>query len=52
MTCAKCGQPLPVHNFPGAIPERQAVFTVRDGLRIHCPPCPAPLNPINQTDED
>jgi len=48
--CAKCHQPLPVHAFPGAHPERQAVFTIRDGVRIHADPCvtvsaPQPINP-------
>ena len=51
--CAKCSQPLPVHTFPGAIPERQAVFTIRDGARVHADPCPQPqTTPINQTDEE
>ena len=50
--CAKCHQPLPVYTFPGAHPEQQAVFTIRDGVRIHADPCqpvtlsaPQPINP-------
>lgn len=48
--CAKCHAPLPVHVFPGAVPERQAVFTVRDGQRVCADPCvtvsaPQPINP-------
>jgi len=50
--CAKCSQPLPVHTFPGAIPEQQAVFTWKDGQRVHADPCqpvtvspPQPINP-------
>lgn len=42
MLCESCHRPLPVHEFPGAIPERQAVFVVRDGHRVHLPPCPEP----------
>jgi len=52
MTCAKCNQPLPVHHFPGAIPERQRVFTIKDGKRVHVPPCPERGIPINQVDEE
>lgn len=40
MLCEACGQPLPMHHFPGAHPERQRVFTVKDGKRVHLPPCP------------
>jgi hypothetical protein len=50
MNCALCHRPLPVHTFPGAIPERQAVFTVRDGQRVHVPPCPPkPVTPATDT---
>lgn len=52
LKCAKCGNVLPVHQFPGAHPERQAVFTIRDGQRVHADPCqpvtvspPQPINP-------
>lgn len=51
MNCERCHQPLPVMLFPGAPKERQAVFTVIDGKRVHVPPCPRP-NPINQADEE
>lgn len=51
MNCEKCGQPLPVHHFPGATPEHQAVFTVRDGIRVHVPPCPARPNPPSNDEE-
>ena len=43
--CAKCHAPLPVHTFAGATPERQAVFTWKDGQRVHADPCPQPINP-------
>jgi hypothetical protein len=50
LTCAKCGSELPVHHFPGAHPEWQAVFTWRDGVRVCADPCvtvsaPQPINP-------
>ena len=50
LLCAKCHQPLPVHHFPGAHPDRQAVFTIRDGVRVCADPCvtvsaPQPINP-------
>ena len=48
MNCAKCHAPLPVHTFAGATPERQAVFTWKDGVRVCADPCrpaPQPINP-------
>ena len=58
LLCAKCHQPLPVHHFPGAHPERQAVFTWKDGQRVHADPCqpvtvsaPQPLNPPRDDEE-
>lgn len=51
LLCARCGNPLPVHVFPGAVPERQAVFTVRDGQRVCAEPCAptvaSPSRPLN-----
>lgn len=49
--CDKCHQPLPVQVFPGAIPERQAVFVVVGGRKCHVPPCPEPkpLTPATET---
>lgn len=47
--CAKCHQPLPVHHFPGAIPEWQAVFTWRGGERVCVDAC-RPLNLPSQED--
>ena len=50
MNCEKCGHPLPVSYFPGAHPEHQAVFTWKDGQRIHAGGCPEPLNlPATET---
>lgn len=52
MNCHLCGKPLPISHFPGAIPEHQAVFTVRDGQRIHAGGCPAPMNPPSVNEGD
>lgn len=56
LLCAKCHQPLPVHTFPGAHPERQAVFTWKDGVRVCADSCvtvsaPQPINPPSADEE-
>lgn len=48
--CALCRQALPV--IPTDNPEMpvQAVFTVKDGQRVHVPPCPPkPMHPNENT---
>lgn len=50
MLCDRCHQPLPVMLFPGAPKERQAVFTVIDGKRVHIGGCPR-LNPPSADEE-
>lgn len=52
MNCDACHRPLPLMRTENPEMPLQAVFTLKDGQRVHVPPCPAKPNPINQVDED